>query len=54
MNDIEHDQAHDALADVKATIDLARLVKKAATTFGVCTKVSQKLICEPFLKCEIW
>lgn len=28
-NDIEHGQAHDALADVRATIAMARLVKKA-------------------------
>ena len=33
INGIKHDQAHDALADVNATIDLARKVKKNSHNF---------------------
>ena len=50
MNGIEHDQAHDALADVKATIDLARLVKKKQPQlFAYALRCRKKLFVSRFL-----
>ncbi len=49
INGIEHDQAHDALADVNATIDLARKVKKKQPRlFAYALKCRSKLFVRRF------
>lgn len=50
-NGISHDNAHDALADVKATIDLARLLKqKQPELYAHAFKLSNKQIVQQMLE----